>query len=333
MGEQKLFFEDVNVGDEAPVTSHTLTRTDLVKYAGVSGDFNPMHHDEVAAQKAGQPSVFGHGMYSMGLLGSALTDYVGVGKTHRSGGGHDEPIDGKRNLPSQRGGRDRGCQDRRQGGGTGKLGGRDRVRAQGRLLVSGIDSIEDGLLVAFGRGLGEFSDAGPEAFPGRGRGFFGSRPDGSRGSRRQRGRRLYGRGGRQDRHGGVERGGLGNNDWGDLVKGRQRSGDADGGKLDWDGHISEPGKAANLAGDRDLSLAGAGRALDDGGQGLIAAQAGRERQEHCREGDAQHLAAPAQDFHLHTIRIIRALKKGLGRKGRGRAAMVPECGRPKGLKS
>src|ERR1039458_1938338 len=83
MGERKLFFEDVTVGDEAPATSHKLTRTDLVKYAGASGDFNPMHHDEVAAQAAGMPSVFGHGMFSMGLLGSALTDYVGVGNvTH-----------------------------------------------------------------------------------------------------------------------------------------------------------------------------------------------------------------------------------------------------------
>jgi acyl dehydratase len=83
MGEQKLFFEDVTVGDEAPATTHTLTRTDLVKYAGASGDFNPMHHDEVAAKAAGQPSVFGHGMFSMGLLGSALTDYVGVGNVTR----------------------------------------------------------------------------------------------------------------------------------------------------------------------------------------------------------------------------------------------------------
>src|SRR5271168_5603952 len=79
MGEQKLSFDDVAVGDEAPVVTHKLTRTDLVKYAGASGDFNPMHHDEVAAQAAGQPSVFGHGMFSMGLLATALTDYVGVG--------------------------------------------------------------------------------------------------------------------------------------------------------------------------------------------------------------------------------------------------------------
>jgi acyl dehydratase len=83
MGEHKLNFDDVKVGDEAPVVAHKLTRTDLVKYAGASGDFNPMHHDEVLAQAAGQPSVFGHGMYSMGLLGSALTDYVGIGNVRR----------------------------------------------------------------------------------------------------------------------------------------------------------------------------------------------------------------------------------------------------------
>ncbi len=79
MGERKLFFEDVNEGDEAPAVTHELTRTDLVMYAGASGDFNPMHHDEVKAKDAGLPSVFGHGMFSAGLLARALTDYVGVG--------------------------------------------------------------------------------------------------------------------------------------------------------------------------------------------------------------------------------------------------------------
>jgi acyl dehydratase len=74
-----LFFDDVNEGDAAPVVQHTLTRTDLVVYAGASGDFNPMHTDEVTAQAAGLPSVFGHGMFSMGLLGRAITDWVGIG--------------------------------------------------------------------------------------------------------------------------------------------------------------------------------------------------------------------------------------------------------------
>lgn len=79
MGEQKVFFEDVREGDVGPSLSHVLTRTDLVMYAGASGDFNPMHTDEVKAKEAGLPSVFGHGMFSAGLLGTALTNYVGVG--------------------------------------------------------------------------------------------------------------------------------------------------------------------------------------------------------------------------------------------------------------
>ncbi|MDA8358036.1 MAG: MaoC/PaaZ C-terminal domain-containing protein [Actinomycetota bacterium] len=83
MGERKLVYEDVAVGDAGPPRTHVLTRTDLVRYAGASGDFNPMHHDEVKAQAAGQPSVFGHGMFSMGLLGTAITDYVGVGNVTR----------------------------------------------------------------------------------------------------------------------------------------------------------------------------------------------------------------------------------------------------------
>ena len=83
MGEQKLFFEDVNEGDEAPVFTHELTRTDLVMYAGASGDFNPMHTDEVKAKEAGLPSVFGHGMFSAGFLATALTNYVGIGNLKR----------------------------------------------------------------------------------------------------------------------------------------------------------------------------------------------------------------------------------------------------------
>jgi len=79
MAEQKLFFEEVAEGAEAPAVSHELTRTDLVMYAGASGDFNPMHHDELQAQAAGLPSVFGHGMLTAGILASAVTDYVGVG--------------------------------------------------------------------------------------------------------------------------------------------------------------------------------------------------------------------------------------------------------------
>lgn len=83
MAELILFFDDVSEGDEAPELSHELTRTDLVMYAGASGDFNPMHHDEVKAKEAGLPSVFGHGMYSAGLLATAVTNWVGIGNLTR----------------------------------------------------------------------------------------------------------------------------------------------------------------------------------------------------------------------------------------------------------
>ena len=79
VAEDKLYFDDVQEGDVAPEVRLELTRTDLVKYAGASGDFNPMHHDDEKAKAAGLPSVFGHGMFSMGMLGRAITDYVGIG--------------------------------------------------------------------------------------------------------------------------------------------------------------------------------------------------------------------------------------------------------------
>ena len=79
MGERARDYTRLSVGDAGPAISHPLTRTDLVMYAGASGDFNPMHHDEIAAQKAGLPSVFGHGMFTAGLLATAITDYVGIG--------------------------------------------------------------------------------------------------------------------------------------------------------------------------------------------------------------------------------------------------------------
>ncbi|WP_131736924.1 MaoC/PaaZ C-terminal domain-containing protein [Actinomadura roseirufa] len=58
----------------APRTIGPVTRTDIVRYAGASGDFNPIHHDEPFALSAGFPSVFAMGMYSAGLLGTYLTD-------------------------------------------------------------------------------------------------------------------------------------------------------------------------------------------------------------------------------------------------------------------
>ena len=72
-------FESVNVGDALPSYVHEkVTRTDLVKYAGASGDYNPMHHDETLAKSVGLPSVFAHGMFSMGLLSNVLNPKPGL---------------------------------------------------------------------------------------------------------------------------------------------------------------------------------------------------------------------------------------------------------------
>src|SRR6266536_2966034 len=62
-----------------------LTRTDIVRYAGASGDFNPIHHDEEFARSAGMPAVFGIGMHSAGLLGQYLARWVGLSNVRRFG--------------------------------------------------------------------------------------------------------------------------------------------------------------------------------------------------------------------------------------------------------
>ena len=63
-----------------------LKRTQIVQYAGASGDYNPLHTDEVyTTQAAGYPSVFAHGMLTMGLTGKMLTNYVGDGRLTKFG--------------------------------------------------------------------------------------------------------------------------------------------------------------------------------------------------------------------------------------------------------
>jgi acyl dehydratase len=74
-----LTFEAVLVED--------LKRTQIVQYAGASGDYNPLHSDEIFATKvAGYPSVFAHGMLTMGMTGRLLTDTVGDGNLRKYGG-------------------------------------------------------------------------------------------------------------------------------------------------------------------------------------------------------------------------------------------------------
>ena len=64
-----------------------LKRTQLVQYAGASGDYNPLHTDEIfATQIAGYPSVFAHGMLTMGMTGRMITDLVDVARLTSFGG-------------------------------------------------------------------------------------------------------------------------------------------------------------------------------------------------------------------------------------------------------
>ena len=63
-----------------------LSRTQIVQYAGASGDYNPLHTDEIFTTKvAGYPSVFAHGMLTMGMTGKMLTDYVGDARLTKYG--------------------------------------------------------------------------------------------------------------------------------------------------------------------------------------------------------------------------------------------------------
>ncbi len=80
MSHTPVYYDDVNIGDEAPeLTVPRLSRTQIVRYAGASGDFNPIHHDEKFSVRAGNETVFAHGMLSMGLMGKMVTDWVGTG--------------------------------------------------------------------------------------------------------------------------------------------------------------------------------------------------------------------------------------------------------------
>ena len=72
-----LSYNEIKVGDQMPAyTSQPLTRTHIVKYAGASGDFNPLHHDESFTKIFGMPRVISHGMLVMGITGEAITQWI-----------------------------------------------------------------------------------------------------------------------------------------------------------------------------------------------------------------------------------------------------------------
>jgi acyl dehydratase len=80
----KASFEAIKVGDAPPpLVCGPLTRTDFVRYAGASHDYNPNHHDEVYAKASGNKAVFGMGMLAGGYCARQLTDWFGIGALTR----------------------------------------------------------------------------------------------------------------------------------------------------------------------------------------------------------------------------------------------------------
>src|SRR4051812_34659597 len=73
----KVKYADVEVGQELPAQTYPVQRIDLVKYAGASGDFNPIHWNEPFAKSVGLPDVIAHGMFTMAQGGRYVTDWAG----------------------------------------------------------------------------------------------------------------------------------------------------------------------------------------------------------------------------------------------------------------
>ncbi len=82
-----LKMSDLNIGDTySECLVEDLKRTQIVQYAGSSGDYNPVHTDELFTREvAGYPTVFAHGMLTMGMTGAMLTNYVGDGRLTKYG--------------------------------------------------------------------------------------------------------------------------------------------------------------------------------------------------------------------------------------------------------
>ncbi|MBM7115590.1 MaoC family dehydratase [Archangium primigenium] len=84
MPARKLYFEGIRVGDELPALAKApIDRVQLSRYAGASGDFNPVHVDELYAKSVGMPSVYAPGMLIMGMLGQLISDWARGGQLRR----------------------------------------------------------------------------------------------------------------------------------------------------------------------------------------------------------------------------------------------------------
>ena len=69
---------ELSAGDSLPVQTYRVTRADLVRYAGASGDFNPIHWSDRVASSVGLPGVIAHGMFTMALAARALDTWAGA---------------------------------------------------------------------------------------------------------------------------------------------------------------------------------------------------------------------------------------------------------------
>src|SRR6266478_8224563 len=82
----KVYAEDVQIGTEMPaLVKPPVQQIQLTRYAGASGDFNPIHQDAAFAKAAGMGDVFAHGMLSMGFVAQAVTDWSGAGTVRKIG--------------------------------------------------------------------------------------------------------------------------------------------------------------------------------------------------------------------------------------------------------
>ncbi|WP_445401802.1 MaoC family dehydratase [Streptomyces sp. LE64] len=70
-------YDEVEVGTELPAATFPVTRAALVRYAGASGDFNPIHWNERFAKEVGLPDVIAHGMFTMAEAIRVVTDWTG----------------------------------------------------------------------------------------------------------------------------------------------------------------------------------------------------------------------------------------------------------------
>ena len=83
----------MQTGDVLPEQTYTVTRADLVRYAGASGDFNPIHWSDRVATSVGLPGVIAHGMYTLALAARALDTWAGApGRVRELGCKFTKPV-------------------------------------------------------------------------------------------------------------------------------------------------------------------------------------------------------------------------------------------------